>query len=95
MKQLTCRSWGVSNAYKEQKLNELIMDKLLQDRKYEKAMWRTRWENTISSADVHMETLEDAIKQGKESEETWSAQTGRQEEQHTQKVMPKCVEVRM
>ena len=24
MKQLTCRSWGVSNAYKVQKLNELI-----------------------------------------------------------------------
>lgn len=25
MKQLTCRSWGVSNAYKVQKLNELIL----------------------------------------------------------------------
>ena len=24
MKQLTCRSWGVSNTYKVQKLNELI-----------------------------------------------------------------------
>ena len=24
MKQLTCRSWGVSNSYKVQKLNELI-----------------------------------------------------------------------
>lgn len=24
MKQLTCRSWGVDNAYKVQKLNQLI-----------------------------------------------------------------------
>ena len=68
MKQLTCRSWGVSNSYKVQRLNELIRGWInyfkigninwlcaTLDKKY-----------SVSTAYVHLETLEKAKESSEE-----------------------------
>ncbi len=49
------------------------MDKLFQNRKHEKAVRKNGRTDSVSTAHVHMETLENAKEQGKESYQTWSA----------------------
>ena len=64
------------------------MDKLFQNRKHEKAVRKNGRTDSVSTAHVHMETLENAKEQGKESYQTQM----RHMAFHMPKDMPECAE---
>lgn len=68
MKKLTCRSWEVSNAYKVQKLNQLIRGWInyFKIGSMKGLCAKNGRTDTISSTHVHMETLEIAKEQRKD-----------------------------
>ena len=67
MKKLTCRSWGVSNAYKVEKTQSVNprLDQLFQNRKHERLVRETGLPNPLPFTHMHMEALEDSEKQSK------------------------------
>ena len=60
MKELTCRSWGVSNSYKVEKLNQLIRGWInyFKIGSMKTLMQGIRFKNPLSASHVHLETME-------------------------------------
>lgn len=74
IRELTCRSWGVSNSYKVEKLNQLIRGWInyFNIGSMKSLCAKTRRKYSIQTAYVYMEALENTTESSKEFDETWN-----------------------